>query len=159
MVRHLFPRFLDDPTEYARAEAYWRALWDELVWFEGQAQEWQYPWLKTAYANGTPFQDGDPIFSAWSPSRKLGVRVIQNEPGAGEPELTYWHDVVGDQWSGEVQTLVISCILSGQTAALARDLISYWVREGRVSVCYPQEGPPVFGVSRENPAFGLRIPA
>src|SRR5262245_40658580 len=142
MVEHLFLHFLDDPAEYARAEAYWRELWDELARFSGQQQEWQHPWLQTAYANGTPFRDGDPIFSAWSPSRKLGVRVIQNEPQARVVELDFWPDVVGDQWSGEVRTLVISCALSKQATDLARDLILSWMRHGKVSVCLPQEGLP-----------------
>src|SRR6266571_5066970 len=107
MAAHLFPRFLADPAEYSRAEAYWRSLWEELTRLTGQVQEWRHPWLQTAYADGTPFRDGDPIFSAWSPSRKLGVRVIQNEPQQEALALDFWSDVVGDQRSGEVHTLVI----------------------------------------------------
>lgn len=146
MVRHLFPRFLHDPSEYVQAEAFWRDLWEKLARFTGQRQDWQYPWLRTAYANGTPFQDGDPIFSAWSPSRKLGVRVIQNEPQLQELDLDFWYDRVGDEWSGgEVNTLVISCALSGRAAALAQDLILSWMRDSAVSVTKHQPGPPVVG--------------
>jgi hypothetical protein len=140
MVQHLFPHFLHNPGEYAQAEAYWRRLWDELARFLGQQQEWRHPWLQTAYADGTPFRDGDPIFSAWSPSRKLGVRVIQNEPQQQSLELNFWPDIVGDEWSGgEVHTLVISCALSRQAADLARDLILSWMRDGVVSVSRPQD--------------------
>src|SRR5262249_51245462 len=160
MVQHLFPHFLDDPVEYAQAEAYWRRLWDELARFSGHQQEWRHPWLRTAYADGTRFGDGDPIFSAWSPSRKLGVRVIQNEPQRQELELDFWSDTVGDEWSGgEVHTLVISCALSRQAADLARDLILSWMRGGKVSVSRPQDGPLVVGFPRGERPLGLRTAA
>jgi hypothetical protein len=145
MVQHLFPRFLEDPAEYDQAEAYWRRLWDELARFAGQQREWRHPWLQTAYADGTPFRDGDPIFSAWCPSRKRGVRVIQNEPQEQELELDFWSDIVGDEWSGEVQTLVISCALSKQAADLAQNLILSWMLHGRASVSRPHHGPLVVG--------------
>jgi hypothetical protein len=146
MLQQLFPHYLHDPAEYAQAEAYWRDLWDELARFAGQQKDWQHPWLRTTYADGTPFQDGDPIFSAWSPARKLGVRIIQNEPQANGAELDYWHDVMGDRGTGEVQTLVISCTLSRQTANLARSLILSWMRDGKVSIYRPYpEGPLVVG--------------
>jgi hypothetical protein len=150
MVQHLFPRFLADLAEYSRAEAYWRGLWDELARIAGQQQEWQYPWLQTAYANGTPFRDGDPIFSAWSPARTLGIRVIQNEPQQEGLELDFWSDTVGDEWSGEVRTLVISCALSGEAIALARDLILSWMRHGTVAVSGPQDSPPAVGLSEDD---------
>jgi hypothetical protein len=142
MTERLFPRFLHDQAEYDRAEAYWRELWDDLMRFTGQ-RGWQYPWLQAAYADGTPFRDGDPIFSAWSPSRKIGVRVIQNEPRQQDPELVFWRDVVGDEWTVEVPTLVISCALSQETADVARDLILVWIRDGAVDVERPQAGPLV----------------
>jgi hypothetical protein len=135
MVQHLFRRFLADPGEYAQAEDYWRRLWEQLARFSGQQHEWRYPWIRTTYADGTPFRDGDPIFSAWSPSRKLGVRVIQNEPQDEELELNCWLDLLGDEWSGgKVRTLVISCALSRQAADLAWDLILSWMRDGEVSI-------------------------
>jgi hypothetical protein len=157
MVQHLFSRFLADPEEYAHAEAYWRTLWDRQARFLGQQSEWQKPWLQTAYADGTPFQDGDPIFSAWSPSRKLGVRVIQNEPQRQALELVFWTDVVGDQWSGgEVRTLVISCALSRQSADLAQGLFRNWMGEGMVSVSQSNEGPFIVGAERPN--FRIKAP-
>ena len=158
MAAHLFPRFLADPAEYSRAEAYWRSLWEELTRLTGQVQEWRHPWLQTAYADGTPFRDGDPIFSAWSPTRKLGVRVIQNELQQEALELDFWSDVVGDQRSGEVHTLVISCVLTSEAAGLARDLIVSWMRHGNVSVSAPQDTPPVVGFPREDEMGTCKIP-
>ncbi len=162
MVQHLFPRFLADPAEYAKAEDYWRRLWEELARFSDRQQEWQCPWLTTTFADGTPFRDGDPIFSAWSPSRKLGVRVIQNEPQSPELELDSWVDRVGDEWSGgEVSTLVISCALSRQSADLARDLIFAWMRDGMVSITRPEpaEGALVIVAPRREDPLRLRSTA
>ncbi len=140
MAVHLFPGFLDDPAQYAAAEDYWRQLWDELMGRAGQREGWIRPWLQTAYANGTPFRDGDPIFSAWSPSRKLGVRVIQNRPEGVGLGLDFWTDTFGDEWSGEVRVLVIACELSSRTADLARELIGQWVRTGEASLSFPPVG-------------------
>jgi hypothetical protein len=154
MIDYLFPRFLDDPAEYAKAEAYWQRLWENLVPLTG-AREWRSPWLQTAFADGTPFRDGDPIFSAWFPSRKCGIRIIQNRPQGEDPALDFWPDTVGDEWSGEVSTLVISCVLSRQTAELARELISSWIRYGEASVFSPSQGPPVVTQPSE---FVFRVP-
>jgi hypothetical protein len=157
MAEYLFPRFLDDPEEYAAAEAYWRRLWDEVAGLAGAAWEWKHPWLQTAYADGTPFRDGDPIFSAWAPSRNLGLRVIQNRPHRQDPALEFWPDVVGDEWSGEVRTLVISCELSRQTAALARGMIFSWLRYGKVSISRPLLAGPL-AVDPQPRGFTLGVP-
>jgi hypothetical protein len=157
MAQHLFPHFLNDPAEYAKAEAYWRRLWDGIARFTGQQYEWRTPWLQTAYADGTPFRDGDPIFSACSPNRGLGVRVIQYAPTSEETELDFWPDTVGDEWSGEIRTLVISCALSEQAADIARDLILSWMRYGKVSISTGPDGRPV--VSRPQAAPPLKLPA
>src|SRR5204863_9473442 len=131
---HLFPRFLQDQEQYARAELYWRRQWDQLVRYTRQEREWVTPWLQTCYADGTPMRDGDPIFSARSLSRRLAVRVVQNEPLGGGMELEYWTDTVGDQWTEEFRTLIISCALSHRAASFANDLILDWLRRGEVSV-------------------------
>jgi hypothetical protein len=175
MATHMFPRFLEDRAEYARAEAYWRELWDEVVASAYQQGEWQHPWLRTTFADGTPFLDGDPISSAWCPSRRLGIRVIQNEPQREGMELTFWRDTTGDEWTGEVNTLVIACALSDESSELARALISSWILYGEVSVSrelalqwmrngtvsaaiYPYRRPAVRGY-QSTPPIRLRVPA
>jgi hypothetical protein len=157
MAQHLFPNFLSDPREYAQAEAFWKQTWDELKRLAGQPHEWITPWLQTVYADGTPFQDGDPIFSAWAPARLFGVRIIQHMPTTDEMELAFWIDVVGDEWTGQVRTLVISCALSDQAAYFALDLILSWMLFGKVSVSQEEVGPP--RVSPPQKTHSLRRPA
>jgi hypothetical protein len=134
MVRHLFPDFLDDKTAYDSAEAFWRNLWDEMLDMTGQRGAWRTPWLNAAFASGTPFRDGDPIFSALCPRRRLGVRVIQHEPEEDGPELDTWVDWSGDEWSdiGRVRVLVLSCALSEEVVPLLRDRLYEWLRAGKV---------------------------
>jgi hypothetical protein len=133
MVRHHFPDFLEDAAQYAQAESFWFQLWESLVRFTGQQAEWKHPWLRTASANGTPFRDGDPIFSAISPERRMAVRVIQHEAEDAGPELDFWVDTFGDEGEA-VRVLVISCSLSDEAAIYARDLLYSWLEQGAVEV-------------------------
>jgi hypothetical protein len=130
---YLFRNFLHDAGEYAQAESYWADLWDAVARETGQAGEWKHPWLQTQFGDGTPFRDGNPIFSAVSIPRGLGVRVIQYEPESEEMELDCWVDTFGgDGEPGAVRELVISCALAEETAASARDLIYSWMVTGEV---------------------------
>src|SRR5215469_13651272 len=111
MPQYLYRDFLGSPQQYAKAEAFWRGLWERMERLTGQRGEWKHPWLTTTFANGVPFLDGDPIFSAVSTARDLAIRVIQHEPEEGELDLDCWVDEFGDEW-GKVRVLVISCALS-----------------------------------------------
>src|SRR5438105_15742731 len=115
MVKPLFPNFLNDPNEYHQAETLWRERWDELVRRVGQERQWVTPWLTTTFANGTPFADGNPIFSAVAPDRRLGVRVIQVEPSEEPRELSYWTDTFAEGEPEAIKELVIACTLTPQT--------------------------------------------
>jgi len=75
MAEHLFPHFLSDALEYREAEKLWRHRWLQVVQQAEQAGCWQAPWLNTTFADGTPFQDGNPMFSAICPERQLDNSV------------------------------------------------------------------------------------
>ncbi len=154
-MAELCPNFLQDPTEYASAEAYWRRLWDGLVRLTGQWGEWEAPWLRTTFANGTPFRDGDPIFSAISAARGLGVRIVQHEQGDGGLQPKLWIDRFGDEEDGVVRVLVISCALSEYSANCARDLILSWMVAGKVQLCREGEGPAKVLLPKPQPS---RVP-
>ena len=136
MAQHLFPNFLHDPAEYAQAERYWQDLFTRVTREAGVEGEWQSPWLVTRFADGTPFADGNPIFSAWSPVRRVGVRVIQYEGAAAEldgAEFESWLDTF-DPEGENVRELVISCALSADAEREAIRLLRPWVANGACSV-------------------------
>src|SRR3954468_2614342 len=115
MARYLMPDFLKDPQQYEKAEAVWRQAWQDLIRRTGQLDLWKTPWLRTTFVDGTPFRDGNPIFSAICPSRRLGVQVIQLEPLQNPREITFWTDTFAEGDPEEVNKLVIACVLSHQT--------------------------------------------
>jgi hypothetical protein len=147
VVEHLYPNFLADDRAYSSTEAAWADLWTRVVRRAGQAALWRAPWLNTHFANGTPFRDGDPIFSAVDDGRQMGVRVIQLEPETPDDEHLEWRvDSVGE-WSApdSVRTLVVSCVLSVATRASVHGLFYDWVVRGevpdRVSLALPAPDP------------------
>jgi hypothetical protein len=130
MARYLFPDFLNDPEQYRQAEELWLKTWNALVEEVGQAPLWQSPFLATSFADGTPCRDGNPIFSAVDPARRIGVRIIQFEPTGDEEELVSWLDTFAEGEPEEVRELVISCSLTDSTLLKARDLIRRWITRG-----------------------------
>jgi hypothetical protein len=132
MAHFLFPDFLNDPQQYQQAEALWLRTWKELVDDVGQTQLWNAPLYTTTFVDGTPCRDGDPIFSAVDPTRRLGVRIIQFEPPGDVGEIVFWLDTFAEGEPEEVRELVISCSLTDETLSRARDLIRQWITERRV---------------------------
>lgn len=140
MAVQLFPDFLGDKGQYALAEGYWRNLWEEIARSSGQRGEWKTPWLRTSFSNGTPFQDGDPIFSAVATERGLGVRVIQHEPETDEVELDSWVETF-DGPDSMIRVLVLSCALTDEIVGYVQDLFRSWIIQGEVHVVRELEGP------------------
>jgi hypothetical protein len=139
MVRYLLPNFLHDEREYEQAEALWRERWADLVHGLGQDRSWESPWLNTAFADGTPCRDGNPIFSAVSPQRRLGVHVIQLEPSDNPKEFYVWTDTFADGSPESVKELVISCVLTSETLNEAVELMRQWITEEKIR--RPPESP------------------
>src|SRR6266851_4103413 len=128
MVQHLYERFLADAAEYESAQARWRQLWDKLIATEKLEAEWKVPWFASEFVHGTPMRDGNPIFSAVSPTLRRGVRILQHEPTTDQLELDYWLDTFGSD--EPIYELVISCALSDQAEQRAADLIRSWITLG-----------------------------
>lgn len=131
MPDYLFPNFLRDPAEYKAAEAFWLQQWNDLISQPGESQHWQTHWLNTTYANGEPFMDGNPIFSAISSSRNLAVRIIQVEGTSHPQEFGLWTDTFGDD-DDSVNELVIACVLTLENIAHAKDLLHEWITTGKI---------------------------
>jgi len=101
----LYPDFLKDPTQYGKSEDAWRALWHSVDSLKREADGWESPWVDGSW------KDGNPIFSAWSPKRRVGLRIIQHDnPQSG---ITVWRNTFGERGTSDaVDELVISCALT-----------------------------------------------
>ena len=132
MKNHLYENFLNDIDEYRASEAFWRARWQRECFDADPRFDWSYPWIST----GSPdYLDGNPIFSAVSPSLRRGVRIIQHEPTSRKLEIQAWPDFVGGSYNDPhaIQELVISCALSEAAADWAMSLIRPWVAGRSIS--------------------------
>lgn len=135
MASHLYKNFLVDSGEYAASVEYWRRLWESIDQVARVAADWRTPWVHT----GSPLiQDGNPIFSAYSPSTRRGVRVIQFEPSGNEPELDTWLDTFGGDIRDpdSITELVIACALSDFAAREAARLMESWVSGGGITAIF-----------------------
>jgi hypothetical protein len=127
IVTLLYPNFLSDHGEYRQAEALWSEEWAKLLQVTQDEARWETPWVASTFANGTPRRDGSPIFSAVCPSRKLGIRVIQNEPSDDQGELHFWTNIWADGEPEAIKELVISCVLSTETLHASLDIMASWI--------------------------------
>ena len=137
---YLFPRFLDDPAEYEAAERFWTSQWGDLVSRIGAQDLWETPWLNTRFADATPCRDGNPIFSAWCPSRHLGIRVIQLEASGNPREIQFWTGTFAKGEPEAVSELVISCVLTRETLHQAMDMMSQWIQGEEIRVSGGTQG-------------------
>jgi len=103
-----------------------------LVRRVGQERQWVTPWLTTTFANGTPFADGNPIFSAVAPDRWLGVRVIQVEPSEEPQEPSFWTDTFAEGEPEAIKELVITCALTSQALGESMALMERWITKEEV---------------------------
>ena len=69
----LFADFLEDHAAYAAAEAWWQA---RLAFLDGRCA----PYLRTAFANGQPFYDGNPIVNLADRPNGKAARIVQQCP-------------------------------------------------------------------------------
>ena len=86
----LFADFLEDQATYAAAEAWWQA---RLSFLDGQCA----PYLRTAFANGQPFYDGNPIVNLADgdehhrpAQEKIIVLSLTQAAQRAEDELRAW---------------------------------------------------------------------
>lgn len=138
MVTHYYPNFLADEEEYQGAQEFWNHLWADTDSIARDLYAWRTPWLTT----GSPaILDGNPIFSAFSPTMTKGLRIIQYAPVTHHPELSYWLDTFGGHLTDprSVHELVIACALSDEAALAARKLMNLWIMNQPISVRFLSE--------------------
>jgi hypothetical protein len=139
VVNNLFPQFLVDPEQYRLSEQYWEDVWSRVDPFYRVSQEWIYPWLGTGSQD---IKDGNPIFSAYSPLLRRGIRVIQEEPIRPGLDIQAWLDTFGGDITDpdRIHELVISCALSDAASRTALALMNPWVRGQPITFKHNEAG-------------------
>lgn len=159
MVTHHFASFLEDPLQYARAVDYWVQLWERVDPLRRLIDGWEHPWFSARLADGSLDMDGNPIFTAFSPSLRKGVRVIQDQPTSDRVEFQFWYDTFGGSIRDPeaIRELVIACALSDETADLSLQTMRDWVDGKPVSVSFAQFRQHSCGVTKDFPSMPLRF--
>lgn len=131
MVRYVFPHFLQDSSEYEKARSYWVDLWNRIDKRQRLQRDWRHPWLSSGVVAGEELQDGNPIFSAFNPETRCGIRIIQYPPESDRVEFDWWLDTFGGPATDPhaIRELVIACALSEEAAERAMELMEKWRRE------------------------------
>lgn len=158
MNRSLHPDFLKSAQEYDRAAALWKQRFDEIVRGLGQSWLWQTDWIETRSGNGTELRDGNPIFSAICPERRLGIRIVQLEPEADPLEFDFWMDFFAQGEAEEVKELVLSCVLSLETLNIATDLMRQWINDEELELERPSRLPLFTEVTVPQQGYYTYIP-
>ncbi len=126
MIKHYYPNFLQDEAVYAQAEAFWLDLWEKIDADSRDRNGWRTPWFEPLPPS---ISEGNPIFSAISPSLRRGIRILQYEPSEKGVEFFAYPDTFGGTSfdPSAIQELVISCALSDSAAEFALSLMCTWV--------------------------------
>ncbi|WP_035819623.1 hypothetical protein [Janthinobacterium sp. RA13] len=122
----LFTDFLEDHATYAAAEAYWQA---RLAFLAGQCT----PYLRTAFANGQPFYDGNPIINLADRNAGKAARIVQQCPHEFGHDYTSFEQAIeladGDGHR-PAQEKIIVLTLTQATAQRAEDELRAWFMPG-----------------------------
>ena len=132
MVKYLYPDFLKNQDVYAQAEQYWIGLWKNLDPRDLNEYGWEQPWFQSLPPD---VSEGNPIFSAFSPRLKRGIRILQSDPTEKGVEFYAYPDTFGGTIfdPAAIHELVISCVLSDVAAHVAMQLIRPWVSNKLIS--------------------------
>lgn len=118
----LFADFLDDNAAYAAAEAWWQA---RLAFLDGQCTAY----LRTAFANGQPFHDGNPIVNLADRNAGKAARIVQQCPREFGHDYTSFEQAIeladGDGLR-PAREKVIVLTLTRETAQRAEDALRAW---------------------------------
>lgn len=120
--KYLYRNFLKDKRVYNLNRGYWKKMLDSL------SNTLPMPLYNEHFSNGAPFYDGNPIFSAYLPSLKKSVRIIQEAPETDNIEIGAWMASI-EVNNEPVKELVISLELSQEASMIAKQLIVGWLQD------------------------------
>ena len=118
----LFADFLEDQAAYAAVEAYWQA---RLAFLDGRCT----PYLRTAFANGQPFYDGNPIVHLADRNAGKAARIVQQCPQEFGPCYTSFEQAIelaGGAGHIPAREKIIVLTLTQATAQQAEDELRAW---------------------------------
>ncbi len=119
--KYLYCNFLTDKRLYNLNRGYWKKMLISL------GKELSIPFYNEHFANGKPFYDGNPIISAYIPSLKKSIRIIQEVPEMNEVEIGVWTE--DTEFDNEnIKELVISLELSQESSKIAKKMIIEWLQ-------------------------------
>lgn len=126
--KYLFSLFLENKKIYNLSQAYWGRMVRSIAQEEGLSFQ---HYLNPYDGAGRKEYDANPIFDAYFPALRKAVRIIQDTPEEGAPDITAWinyFEIEEDQ--PEMPELVIAIALSQESAGTARELLGKWLLEG-----------------------------
>lgn len=123
----MFKNFLKSKKEYRACEKFWESLCGRILEQAGQ-DDWQ-DWLNKCIGDGTPFAEGDPMHSLVCRRRRRAIKIQQWEKIGSVRKL--WAEIRVFDEGGEFETtyLELRCVLTKETASIAEQLFSEWVKE------------------------------
>ncbi|MDI3293931.1 hypothetical protein [Janthinobacterium tructae] len=123
----LFADFLEDQATYAAAEAWWQA---RLSFLDGHCA----PYLRTAFANGQPFYDGNPIVNLADRNAGKAARIVQQCPREFGHDYTSFEQAIelddGDEHHRPAQEKIIVLSLTQAAAQRAENELRAWFIPG-----------------------------
>lgn len=119
----LFENFLSDSKIYDQAVDFWNEMCSNIFIKNMQEKKWK-KWFEMKTLNGERIRDGNPITSWINGEDGKGIRIIQVDKSA-IPILA--HMEIFDKDVSPVNSLVVRCHLSNETAQISTKLIDYWV--------------------------------
>ena len=136
MYKPLFKNFLTNPSVYVLNENYWKREIDKLL-----KNKIEYKQLyKLTFCDGTPFRNGNPIYSKIYPSLKKSLRINQydNDDIDIDDETTFLSVLIesrddmfyyepDDTSLYKIPELVIDLYLTKETKNTALNLIDNWL--------------------------------
>ena len=123
MHNFLFADFLEDQATYAALQAYWQT---RLAFLDGRCA----PYLRTSFANGQPFNDGNPIVNLADRHAGKAARIVQHCPrehGHGYTSFEQAIELAGDDGQHRpAREKIIVLTLTQDTAQRAEAELRAW---------------------------------
>lgn len=126
--KYLYSSFLDDKKIYNLSQAYWGRMIRFIAREKGLSFQ---HYLNPYDGAGRKEYEANPIYDAYFPALCKAVRIIQDTPEEGAPDITAWiNNFEIEEGQPETPELVVAIALSQESAGMARELLRKWLLDG-----------------------------